>query len=317
LASLFGTVNEWGHKVTVTRRALINSSLRLGRPTRKKLGITDFSPESQDKVFDAAYAAEGGKPWLPYNVNLRAAYNAALAGNTKMLPFGNARFASQMMPADPLGRQIVSGQAPMLFGDQPASGPTTPGGPGDVNTLDPILAKLQGGTGGIGDIISQYKQLASMGGSLNPSATLARMASGFLGGKGPAAASQAAFRVLPRARRRATARLTDLLKYSMLYGPAMQQKREQALLTAATSQVARGKSPPGQIFRMYGLPPEAGKTYDEMDKEWMQTQPLPATAQKAVQTSVDQIGKLSQIQKQFVVTAKQLENGEFHVDPSQ
>jgi hypothetical protein len=30
------------------------------------LGITDFSPESQDKVFKAAYAAEGMRPWQPY-----------------------------------------------------------------------------------------------------------------------------------------------------------------------------------------------------------------------------------------------------------
>lgn len=36
------------------------------------LGIKDFSPESQRRVFEAAYAAEGFRPWAPYNPNLRA-----------------------------------------------------------------------------------------------------------------------------------------------------------------------------------------------------------------------------------------------------
>jgi len=37
------------------------------------LGIHDFSPQSQDKVFAAAYAAEGFAPWAPYNERLRTA----------------------------------------------------------------------------------------------------------------------------------------------------------------------------------------------------------------------------------------------------
>lgn len=37
------------------------------------LGIKDFSPESQLKVFNAAYAAEGFNPWRPYNTRLDAA----------------------------------------------------------------------------------------------------------------------------------------------------------------------------------------------------------------------------------------------------
>lgn len=65
-------------------------------PYAQKLGITDFSPASQDAVFQAAYADQGGKPWLPYNSKLRAAYNATLAGN--MIPFGNSRFGASLMP---------------------------------------------------------------------------------------------------------------------------------------------------------------------------------------------------------------------------
>ncbi len=38
----------------------------------KPLGIKDFSPESQDKVFAAAYAKEGFAPWAPYNSNIAA-----------------------------------------------------------------------------------------------------------------------------------------------------------------------------------------------------------------------------------------------------
>lgn len=37
------------------------------------LGIHDFSPASQDKVFAAAYAAEGYGPWAPYNPTLARA----------------------------------------------------------------------------------------------------------------------------------------------------------------------------------------------------------------------------------------------------
>jgi hypothetical protein len=269
----------------------------------KPLGITDFSKESQDKVFDAAYAAEGGKPWLPYNPQLRAAYNAALAGNTRMLPLGNARFASQLMPADPLGRSLLQTQ---LMGDDtdPAQA---------VTPTDPILAKLQQGSGGVGDVIGQYKQLASLGGG-NPSSILAHMAAGFLGGKGPAQSLAGGFAGLAEGQKEGDSQIADLLKYQMLYGPALQQKREQTLLTSATNLAARGKTPIGQAYRVFGLPPEPGKSYEQMDDEWMKSQPLPATAQKAVQTHVDEIGKLGQLQNQFVTTAKQLENGEFHTD---
>jgi hypothetical protein len=272
----------------------------------KQLGITDFSPESQDKVFKAAYDAEGTAPWLPYNPKLRAAYNAALAGKTNMLPFGNSRFASQLMPADPLGRSLIQTQ---LMGDNDPTQPATSATP-----VDPILAKLQGGTGGVGDILSQYKDLAGQGYGFNPSQALAGMAAGFLSGKGPAASLAGGFGGLAEAQKSGEAGLNDLLKTSILYGPVLQQKREQTLLTAATNLSARGKTPLGSSYRSFGLPPEPGKTYEQMDDEWMKTQPLPATAQKAVQTHVDEIGKLGQLQNQFVTTAKQLENGEFHTD---
>jgi hypothetical protein len=273
-------------------------------PYAKKLGITDFSPESQDKVYRALYADQGTAPWLPYNPKLRDAYNRALAGNTNMLPLGNARFASQLMPADPLGRSLLQTQ---LMGDDtgPAQAAATP--------IDPILAKLQGGSGGVGDVLGQYKQLASMGG-MNPSATLARVAAGFLGGKGPAQSLAGGFAGLAEGQKEGDSQIADLLKYQMLYGPALQQKREQTLLTSATNLAARGKTPIGQAYRVFGLPPEPGKSYEQMDDEWMKSQPLPATAQKAVQTHVDEIGKLGQLQNQFVTTAKQLENGEFHTD---
>lgn len=39
-------------------------------------GVSDFSPESQDKVFQAAYADQGFKPWAPYN----PALSLAIAG---------------------------------------------------------------------------------------------------------------------------------------------------------------------------------------------------------------------------------------------
>jgi hypothetical protein len=275
-------------------------------PYAKKLGITDFSPESQDKVYRALYADQGTAPWLPYNPKLRDAYNRALAGNTKMLPLGNARFASQLMPADPLGRSLLQTQ---LMGDD--TGPADPAQA--VTPTDPILAKLQGGSGGVGDVIGQYKQLASLGGG-NPSSILAHMAAGFLGGKGPAQSLAGGFAGLAEGQKEGDSQLADLLKYQMLYGPALQQKREQTLLTSATNLAARGKTPIGQAYRVFGLPPEPGKSYEQMDDEWMKSQPLPATAQKAVQTHVDEIGKLGQLQNQFVTTAKQLDNGEFHTD---
>lgn len=152
----------------------------------KQLGITDFSPASQDKVFQAAYADQGTDPWLPYNTKLRAAYAAALGG--KMLPdFGNARFASALMPKDPLGRAIALSQAPMLGGQQDDSG----GDPAPDVSGAPSPMVAGGGAppsplSGIQDTLSQLGKLTSQGYGFNPSATLARMAAGFLGGKGPA-----------------------------------------------------------------------------------------------------------------------------------
>lgn len=46
------------------------------------LGITDFSPQSQDRVFAAAVANEGLRPWIPYNQNLANALKGATLGAT-------------------------------------------------------------------------------------------------------------------------------------------------------------------------------------------------------------------------------------------
>lgn len=42
-------------------------------PYAKQLGITDFSPPSQDKVAKALFLDQGTKPWVPYNPTLAAA----------------------------------------------------------------------------------------------------------------------------------------------------------------------------------------------------------------------------------------------------
>jgi hypothetical protein len=44
------------------------------------LGIHDFSPASQDKVFAAAHAAEGWEPWEPYNKELAAELQSRRSG---------------------------------------------------------------------------------------------------------------------------------------------------------------------------------------------------------------------------------------------
>lgn len=72
------------------------------------LGIKDFSPESQDRVFRAAYAAEGFKPWAPFNPALAAALKSG-AG----VPVGGSTGpgATGTGPADQLVKAGATPQA--------------------------------------------------------------------------------------------------------------------------------------------------------------------------------------------------------------
>ncbi len=92
-----------------------------------RLGIKDFSPESQDAVFRAVYADKGGSPWLPYNRALRVAYYGGGAGQEAppMQPPVNALAptATNIGPtvASPATSGIgMAGQSPTL---SPFSGP--------------------------------------------------------------------------------------------------------------------------------------------------------------------------------------------------
>jgi hypothetical protein len=195
-------------------------------------------------------------------------------------------------------------------------GPTPAANPNDP--LSAIKALLGGGsgTGGAADAMASIKALLkeNRGLGLNPSSTLASMAAGFLGGKGPAAALAGGFGGLAKSRESDQTDLMKLVQMSMLYGPIQQQKIQQQNVTAATNLSARGKVPIGTSYQLRGLPPLPGQTYEDMNDEWMKTQPLPAGALKTVTTGVEDIGKLGKLQQQFVTTAKQLENGEFHTD---
>jgi hypothetical protein len=179
------------------------------------------------------------------------------------------------------------------------------------------------------------KGLSTTGYGINPSKLLASMAAGFLGGKGPAASLAGGFGGMAKSQGEDISELAQLAKTAMIYGPLQQAKLEQTKAATdktkidaendkqkivqqnkqfATNLASKGKVPIGQAYRLYGVPPEPGQTHDQMDDEWMKTQPLPAGPQKTVTTHVEDIGKLSKLQQQFVTTAKQLENGEFHVD---
>ncbi len=61
-----------------------------------RLGITDFSPKSQDAVFAACFAVRRFSDWLPYNTKLAAAVKAA--GGTAMYSLGATWLAMSRVP---------------------------------------------------------------------------------------------------------------------------------------------------------------------------------------------------------------------------
>ncbi len=117
----------------------------------KQLGIKDFSPESQDRVFNLAYQTEGLGPWAPYNPRIRQAlagtpYAAELYRN-QLASAGTGAPQPQMggaLAVEPLPNAIFrpiavnaadAGTAPALEVNLGAGGGQAPGMPAGFQAM--------------------------------------------------------------------------------------------------------------------------------------------------------------------------------------
>jgi hypothetical protein len=291
----------------------------------------DFSnPDTRAKLIEATVRNEqGGK--LPVDPSIiqkvAASYTPGAAappsGNNKMLPgFGNARSASQLMPAASLPPSVEqTGGLPMAdpaaaAAPAPAALAAAYGGglPTNVAATGGLYSTSAAGESDPNDLTAMLPKLMaqakSMGLVSNPSQMLANMSAGFFGGRGPAQSLAGGFGGLAKAQGQDQESGLSLLKMAMMYGPMFQEKIRQANQTAATNLAARGKIPLGQAFQQFGLPPVPGMTYEDMND----TTPLPAGSQKIVDGVIKDIGDKSNLQQRYTTAAQQLQNGEFHVD---
>lgn len=260
-------------------------------PIAQKLGITDFSPQSQDAVADVALQKRGFKDWAPFNPKLAAAIQQYKETGkmdpsidpSEYPPFGAARTLASLMPT----------------GDGTSSAATA-----GLNSGGDPTASLAGLT----DI------LKSGGSYLNPSKLLASMAAGFLGGKGPAASLAGGFAGVAQSQKDDTAEGAQLAKLGMMYGPILQAQINAKKL-ANVAGLARSGTPLGTAMRMAGADLPPGETEQSMNEQSRSSMPLPATAQKVVQEGTKDVLTQRTNQIQLKTIRDQIANGDFHVDP--
>jgi hypothetical protein len=91
-------------------------------PIAEKLGITDFSPQSQERVASALLQQSGMTPWAPYNPRLAAAYSQYKGG-------GQGNVLTTQGPANTLtpasAPQDWSGLKANALAAIPSAGPTS------------------------------------------------------------------------------------------------------------------------------------------------------------------------------------------------
>lgn len=107
------------------------------RPVAQALGVTDFSPESQRKVFDAVYAKQGYAPWAPYNSTLAKAvdWTGPTGSRSQTEAIASAGLLGGATgPMSPL--QLAAPSAPAAA---PSSATTAPA-PAASPNLGPLLA---------------------------------------------------------------------------------------------------------------------------------------------------------------------------------
>jgi muramidase (phage lysozyme) len=201
-------------------------------PLAQKLGLTDFSPPSQDTaawtLAGDTYHQKTGRDLL---ADLKAGDTSKVAGalgsRWPTITKSIGTFANN------LAKYNDTGSKPMYpsFGNDRALAALSPSGGTDSTQPDPgsvaaaTLANVAAGTGGsatggatANDPTANLMQLLTKGGGsfgFNPSATLARMAAGFLGGKGPADALSKGFGGIAQAQEEGNSPLMNLVKMSM------------------------------------------------------------------------------------------------------
>jgi hypothetical protein len=283
----------------------------------KPLGITDFSAPSQDAVFKAAYTAEGGSPWLPYNSKLRAATAAATGNNKNMYPaFGAARLASQLMPASVEqtgGLPMADPAAPL-----PSAAAATPGASQmGLAGFGPSSLTAAGGGNDITAMLPQLMAKAkAMGLVNNPSQMLANMSAGFFGGRGPAQSLAGGFAGLAKAQGQDQTEGMGLLKMALMYGPLMQQQLREKNMTALAAATRQGQIPASMAAKGLGMSPQdlGATSWEDVDSAYRSGMPLPATAQKSIQDATSGIASQRNNQIQLKTIRDQIANGDFELD---
>jgi hypothetical protein len=206
-------------------------------------------------------------------------------------PFGNQRALASLTPAgaggtNPAASDVASSPATSTVGA--AADPTAQ------------LMKLLNGTGG--------------GYGFNPSKMLASMAAGFLGGKGPAASLAGGFGGVASSQKDDSSELMQLVKMSMMYGPIMQANLAAKKLAGASA-LARSGTPLGTAMQLSGAELPPGETVASLNEQSRSAMPLPAGAQKTVQTALDDMKTQRQNQQLLMNARDEVVNGQVHFDP--
>jgi hypothetical protein len=299
----------------------------------------DFSnPDTRAKLIEATVRNEqGGK--LPVDPSIiqkvAASYTPGAAappsGNNKMLPaFGNTRALAQLTPSveqtGGLPMDDPSAAAPQASGASlsPAALAAAYGGggglPANVAATGGLYNAPTAGASDPNDITAMLPKLMAqakaMGLVNNPSQTLANMAAGFLGGRGPAQSLAGGFAGLAKSQGQDQSEGMSLMKMALMYGPVMQQQIEQKKLANAAAMTRTGAVGMGTALKLNGLDPEKYGGADEktLNEQTFSDKPLPASTQKQVDQNLQSISTVREQKAILTSLQDEVKNGTFKPD---